>query len=199
MKDRGAILRDRLETLYGEIEVTRMKGVPILNPALSVAAIGFEPWQDYHFGVLLTPWFMNFVLLPKDAETFAQSQPSVGDKRRIQFPAGQVEFIVGHEDVLGYSLSCSLFSPVFEFSDQEAAVETAQAALTQVLAASDEDEDGDNDAEMRNLWAGKLPVPEDIRTPDAETEPPRHVTPSEISRRDLFRGASSRRVAEGQP
>jgi len=197
MQDHSPEIREKLEALYSEIEATRMKDVPILNPDLTVAAIGFEPWQEFHLGVLLTPWFMNLMLLPQDAEGFSESPPGVGEKWKIQLPAGQVEFIVGHEDVLGYSLSCSLFSPVFEFSDQEAAVETAQAALAQVLAASDEVEEEDDDAEMRNLWAGKLPSSEDGQPPDAEAA--RQTTPAEISRRDLFRGGSARGGAEGQP
>ena len=197
MQDPGIKISERLEALYSEIEATRMKDVPILNPALTVAAIGFAPWQEFHLGVLLTPWFMNLMLLPQDAQGFSELKPGVGEKRQIQLPAGQVEFIVGHEQALGYSLSCSLFSPVFEFSDQEAAVETAQAALAQVLAATDEAEEEDDDAEMRNLWAGKLPSSEDGQPPDAEAAP--QTAPAEISRRDLFRGASARSGAVGQP
>jgi len=199
MQDPGIKIGEGLEALYSEIEATRMKDVPVLNPALTVAAIGFAPWQDYHLGVLLTPWFMNLMLLPQDAEGFSESPPDVGEKWQIQLPAGQVEFIVGHEEVLGYSLSCSLFSPVFEFSDQEAAIETAQAALAQVLALPDDIEDGDDDAEMRDLWAGKLPAPDDRQVSDPEAASARQTSPPEISRRDLFRGTSARSIAEDQP
>ena len=42
-----------------------MAGVPMLNPALRVQAVGFRHWQSHWLGVLVTPWFMNLMLLPR--------------------------------------------------------------------------------------------------------------------------------------
>ena len=195
MQEQDVDIQGPLETLYREIEVTRMDGVPILNTELSVAAIGFDRWQEYYLGVLVTPWFMNLMLLPQIADVFSEENPRVGDKRKIQLPAGQVEFIVGHEDGLGFSLSCSLFSPMFEFADQAAAEETAQVALEQVLTSPDADEP-DEDADMRDIWAGKLPEPEPQE--EVEADEPQTAAPSEPSRRDLLRGSVSGAVAEEQ-
>lgn len=181
MQDSGAYIRDRLQDLYIEIEETRMEGVPILNAALSVAAFGFETWQDYHLGVLLTPWFMNLILVPQDQDAFLPTAPSVGEKIQIALPAGHVEFIVGYEEGFGHSLSCSLFSPVFEFEDQAAAVETAEAALAEVLKPANDDEA--EDADMRGIWAGRLPKPDPVE-PDA----PALNVPKEVNRRDFLRG-----------
>ncbi len=181
MQDSGAYIRDRLQDLYIEIEETRMEGVPILNAALSVAAFGFEPWQDYHLGVLLTPWFMNLILVPQEQDAFLPTAPSVGEKIQIALPAGHVEFIVGYEEGFGHSLSCSLFSPVFEFEDQAAAVETAEAALAEVLKPANDDEA--EDADMRGIWAGRLPKPDPVE-PDA----PALNVPKEVNRRDFLRG-----------
>lgn len=181
MQDSGAYIRDRLQDLYIEIEETRMEGVPILNAALSVAAFGFEPWQDYHLGVLLTPWFMNLILVPQEQDAFLPTAPSVGEKIQIALPAGHVEFIVGYEEGFGHSLSCSLFSPVFEFEDQAAAVETAEAALAEVLKPANDDEA--EDADMRGIWAGRLPEPDPVE-PDA----PALNVPKEVNRRDFLRG-----------
>ncbi len=190
MQEHAAQIRDRLGSLFREIETTRMDGVPILNPALEVAAFGFEPWQDYYLGVLLTPWFMNLVLLPRDPDAFALTKPKFGDKQQVRLPAGQVEFIVGHEEDTGFMLSCSLFSPVFEFDDQAAAEETALAALEQVLAEADADEP-DEDADMRAIWAGELPDPEPTADPEADSQDPVDPAPvvSDMSRRDLLRGS----------
>ncbi|GAA6177743.1 [NiFe]-hydrogenase assembly chaperone HybE [Sulfitobacter pacificus] len=181
MQDSGAYIRDRLQDLCIEIEETRMEGVPILNAALSVAAFGFEPWQDYHLGVLLTPWFMNLILVPQEQDAFLPTAPSVGEKIQIALPAGHVEFIVGYEEGFGHSLSCSLFSPVFEFEDQAAAVETAEAALAEVLKPANDDEA--EDADMRGIWAGRLPKPDPVE-PDA----PALNVPKEVNRRDFLRG-----------
>ena len=193
MQEHAAQIRDQLESLFREIETTRMDGVPILNPALQVAAFGFEPWQDYYLGVLLTPWFMNLVLLPQDPDAFARIKPKFGDKQKVRLSAGQVEFIVGHEEDIGFLLSCSLFSPVFEFEDQAAAAETALAVLEQVLLEADADTP-DEDADMRAIWAGELPDPAPTADPDADAQDPvDHVDRSPIvsgmSRRDLLRGS----------
>lgn len=110
-----------------------MDGVPILNEDLSVAAIGFEPYKDYYLGVLLTPWFMNLRLAPQNAEDFSSQSPKVGETLTVLLPAGQVEFLVWHEESYGYWLSCSLFSPMNEFADQSAVMETASAALKEAL------------------------------------------------------------------
>lgn len=185
---------DTLVSLYQEISDTRMEGVPILNNALSVAAFGFDGYQEYRLGVLLTPWFMNLVLMPLDAAEYAENAPQVGAKVNVNLPAGKVEFIVGYEEAIGHSLSCSLFSPVFEFADQDAAVQTAEAALAEILNADAETEDEDPD--MTNVWAGKLPEPE-LPEPDvAEDEGGAETVASgpvkDVSRRDFLRGGRAR-------
>jgi len=174
-------LCETLEALYREIEATRMDGVPILNEKLQVAALGFEPWQEYALGVLLTPWFMNLVLVPLDQGKFMESAPEIGAKRIVNVPAGQVEFILFFEEGFGWSLSCSLFSPMFEFADQAAALETAQAALDEILNESAELEAPEQD--MQDIWEGKLPEVAPREEPEGACEPPR-----EMDRRTFLRG-----------
>ena len=118
-----------LERTFQAIERERMQGIPILNPNLQVKALGFKRWQHYRLGILLTPWFMNVLLLPEEAEQALQ----VGVKRTVALPSGEYEFIVGHETEIGFYLSCSLFSPVFEFENQAAAETTAEIALLNLL------------------------------------------------------------------
>ncbi|HMT93973.1 [NiFe]-hydrogenase assembly chaperone HybE [uncultured Thiothrix sp.] len=117
----------RLELTFQVIERERMQCVPILNASLQVKAIGFKRWQEYRLGILLTPWFMNVVLLPELQDW------QVGSKQLIALPSGEYEFIVGHEIELGFYLSCSLFSPVLEFENQAAAEATAEIALLHLL------------------------------------------------------------------
>lgn len=194
---------ETLVSLYQEISDTRMEGVPILNNALSVAAFGFEDFQEYRLGVLLTPWFMNLVLLPLDASEYTENAPQVGTKVSVNLPAGKVEFIVGFEDAIGHSLSCSLFSPVFEFEDQDAAIQTAEAALAEVMNPDAETEDEDPD--MTDVWAGKLPEPE-LAEPD-ETEEEEEVSEmtetgpvKDVNRRDFLRGGRARdRARDAEP
>lgn len=170
-----------------------MADIPVLNKELSVDAFGFESQNGYHFGVLLTPWFMNLVLIPTTENADALDESQVGSKQSRILPAGRFEFIVGYEEKIGMYLSCSLFSPVFEFADQEAAIETAQAILEQVNTPIDKDaeEEIDEDADMREIWAGRLPEPEPeptVNEVEAEQIASKQEVPQKLSRRDLLRG-----------
>jgi [NiFe] hydrogenase assembly HybE family chaperone len=123
----AAAIQETLEAVFTRIEKERMADIPVLNTALSVEAVGFRQHGDDWLGVLITPWFMNLMLLPGDASEH-ESQPS-GDTSAIDLPAGRIEFIAGAEDGIGEYRMCSLFSPVFEFGDQATAVETAELVL----------------------------------------------------------------------
>lgn len=120
-----------LERAFRKVRDERMKDIPILNPALEVAAIGFREWQGHQVGVLLTPWFMNLILLPPDADAWPDEV--IGDSRSFVFPSGSYDFLLGEQDGIGRYRCCSLFSPVFEFSDQTVAVATAEAIMAELF------------------------------------------------------------------
>jgi len=124
---------ERLEKAFRGILETRMEGVPILNPALSVEAVGLRAWQGHWIGALVTPWFINLVVLPGDGAWRA-----VPDRDSVwyAFPAGRFEFIAGSECGLGPYHACSLFSPVREFGDHDTARETARVALESLFDPS---------------------------------------------------------------
>ena len=121
----------QLESLFRQIEQTRMQGIPILNPALQVQAIGFRQWDGPHgllwVGVLLTPWFMNLLLLPAAPDSLPPVPP--GGEVVVPLPGDALPFLAGHEDALGDYRLCSLFSPVLQFADQASACSTAEEVL----------------------------------------------------------------------
>jgi [NiFe] hydrogenase assembly HybE family chaperone len=119
-------LNQALELCFSKIQQQRMIDVPILNPNLQVQAIDFKEFQQTWLGVLITPWFMNLLYLRDD-------DLAISAKITHHFPAGQFEFIVSYEKELGFYQSCSLYSPMFAFQQQEIAVQTAQAALQALL------------------------------------------------------------------
>ena len=98
---------------------SRMAGLGIVNPALDVEAVSFAPWEGHWLGVMLTPWFMNLMLLPRDPAAWRSLPP--GAKRSYRFPAGDYEFVGARDEALGEYLVCSLFSPLSEFEDQATA------------------------------------------------------------------------------
>ena len=138
MSVRLAARVDLLTRCYRHIAATRMQGVALMNRALRVRAVGFEPWAegDAALGVLVTPWFMNLVWLPL-------AQPAaplpVGVARPREIGGQRLEFI-GMDEAwggLGSHEACSLFSPMFEFADAATAEATAQAVLTQLRPSAD--------------------------------------------------------------
>jgi [NiFe] hydrogenase assembly HybE family chaperone len=116
-----------LEQRFEAVLQQQMQDLPMINRALRVEAVGFRPWSDHWLGILVTPWFMNLVLMPR---LQARWQP-IGEResRHYVFPAGVFEFIGGRDIALGDYQACSLFSPMFEFADQGGARDTAIAAL----------------------------------------------------------------------
>jgi [NiFe] hydrogenase assembly HybE family chaperone len=109
-----------LTAAFERIAATRMAGLPMNNPALRVAAVGFRHWaEDYLVGVLITPWAVNLVLLGDGLRLAADRRQS------WDFPSGSYEFMGGEEPECGPFQFCSLFSPTFEFANQAAAEASA--------------------------------------------------------------------------
>ena len=133
----AALLAARLEAAFREIHVGRMRGIPLLNEALAVRAVGFRAHDGHLLGVLVTPWFMNLILAPGVDDDW--SALVSGAKELIAFPSGLYEFTAVHRavQVPGADLppykACALFSPMFEFSTMQQAIDTAEATLRGLL------------------------------------------------------------------
>ena len=117
-----------LETVFGRIAEERMAGLPIVNPALAVAAVGFRPWQDYWLGVLVTPWFMNLVARP----TVPDDAPELS-LRPFELPSARYDFSAAREEGIGLYFSCPLISPMARFASQAEALAVAEAVLDHVF------------------------------------------------------------------
>jgi [NiFe] hydrogenase assembly HybE family chaperone len=120
-----------LEAAFRRIEAGTMADVPILNPALRVQAVGFTRWQEHWLGIVITPWFMNLVLVPGAAESWQSVAP--GQRLFRNFPSGDFAFLGSDEPEVGEFQSCSLFSPMAQFADQDGARDVAHAALEALL------------------------------------------------------------------
>jgi len=123
----------RYEGIYEE----RMQELPIVNSRLAVEAVGFDQWEDRDLGVLITPWFMNLVLLPKSDELAEVPQ---GTQIECRFPSGPCELTVYQDEELGSYLAAVLFRTVADFPDQETAVAIAEEALAQIVTDAPEKE-----------------------------------------------------------
>jgi [NiFe] hydrogenase assembly HybE family chaperone len=130
----------------------RMQGLAFVNPALDVEAVAFAPWQGHWLGVLVTPWFMNLILAPRDAT--AWTPLALGERRSYPFPAGAFDFIGAIDDVAGEYQMCSLFSPLLHFDDQETARLVAGLAREALFDAANAEK---ADIPVGNLSAAPAP------------------------------------------
>jgi [NiFe] hydrogenase assembly HybE family chaperone len=168
----------RLVEAFSAVAV-RMAGLPFVNPTLAVEAVEFAPWQGHWLGVLLTPWFMNLVLTPRDRSLWRPVRQ--GRTRSYMFPAGAYEFIGAHDDIAGEYQLCSLFSPVLAFEDQETARLVARLARKALF-------DGDN-AEKPDMPLGNLsPHPDPRNAPPGPLERLETRRDAPQSKRDFLRG-----------
>mgnify|MGYP001811031239 CR=1 FL=1 len=128
-------LETALEAAFRQIAATRMRDMPLCNPALTVEAIGFRTWQNDRVGVLITPWSMNLICLP-GPDTLWQPASS-GSTHSLPLPSGDYDFMNAHEDAIAAYLSSSLFSPMFEFADMDQARAVAEAVLAEVFTVAE--------------------------------------------------------------
>lgn len=117
---------DALVDYYRQVHEKTFRELPIANARLDVEAVGFRPLGEHLLGVLITPWFMNLILLPG---TECWDDRPQGGACKLELPGGSVDCRVSHEHALGTILSAALFSTVADFPDQEIAREVARETL----------------------------------------------------------------------
>ena len=179
----------RLEQAFRTVHAERMQGLAFVNPALRVEAVAFEPWRGYWLGVMLTPWSMNLMLMPRDP--VAWRPLAVGEKRRYMFPAGEFDFISALAEGIGEYLICSLFSPVLEFVDHASAHETARLARAELFDARHAEPADGPAGRPEHATQRDEHATETAPGPIARVERALHAP---LSRRELLRG---RFVGEG--
>ncbi len=129
MDDEAAVaLGAALAARYAEIHAGPMRDMPVCNPALTVAPVGFRGFGANAAGVVITPWFMNLVIVGALARDIA-----AGARCLVALPAGDVDFVAGVLEDFCSILSCSLFSPMFDFPDMTTAQMTAREAMASLF------------------------------------------------------------------
>ncbi len=169
-------LAARVQRTFECVRRERMAGLPFVNEVLQVELVGLRRWRGLWLGVLVTPWFMNLVLLPGDDAVDGDEVPAAwpavrtGEYAQFTFPAAVLGFLAGKEGDVGDYLSCSLFSPMFEFADHDTARRTAEACLAALFDAA-----------------------------AASTAPAERGAPESNSKRDFLRGRWQSSAAPSEP
>lgn len=146
---------DQLVADFTEVWHAKMRDVPLVNKALKVEAVGFRAWNGHLLGVLVSPWFMNLVLLPEDQDWSALVP---GEKEIVAFPSGDYEFLYNVREMTGGYKSCSLFSPMGEFTRQKYATDVARAVM-EALFIEEHRADTDRAADIRAAREAELNPP----------------------------------------
>jgi len=182
-------LAPQLQAHFTGILEQHMKDVPIVNPDVQIETRAWRVLDDNTLCVMITPWFMSLMLFPPEEMRYSADWKT-GDTYDHAFPSGVYSFTAAFDEELGFYQSCSLFSPMFEFSNHELAVEVADAAMHALFVTPDDvnaERDSSTDSEENPHSGLSL---KDVETPDSDTtRPGPHQTnePAPLSRRYLLR------------
>ncbi len=99
---------------FRQVDAT-MRDLPVYNGKIAIEAIGFRPFgESALIGVMLTPWFMNLVLLPVVPEPMRMAE--IGRPVEIELPGAKRIFMISGNEIVGLYRSHSLHSPVLTFT-----------------------------------------------------------------------------------
>lgn len=117
---------------------TAMRDLPIYNPALKVEAHGFAPLEgEGLIGILISPWFMNLVILPDPVAPIEAGRYGAG--RKVLLPRGPQLFRLAGDSTLGTIWTASLHSPMDVFRSQPQARAEARLRLAEALTPPEAD------------------------------------------------------------
>ncbi|WP_439525339.1 [NiFe]-hydrogenase assembly chaperone HybE [Roseovarius mucosus] len=158
-----------LVTDFTEVWHGKMRDVPIVNKLLHVQAVGFHVHEGRPIGVLISPWFMNLVVLAGEGEDWSTLVP--GTKEVIGFASGEYEFIHNVREMVGGYKACSLFSPMGEFRSQAQAVDVARAVMV-ALFQDEHRAETDRAADIRAAREAELALLDVPAMPEVLLEAP---------------------------
>jgi len=146
---------ERLLALYRATE-PRMRDLPFYNDGLSIEAVGFRDWEGHRLGILITPWFMNLILLPGAEDDWSAVEQ--GDQSDWHLPSETVRFTANRsEDEDEVFLAAPVFTNVIGVPDHEAAKNIAAQVLQSLLAKPGSEEAAPGHAvSRRDLFRGRL-------------------------------------------
>lgn len=135
---RPAVARDEdpstfLEAHYRHVWQTRMHDMPFLNPALTVATVGFIRHDGDWLGVVITPWFLNLFLLSGGGQLWGDIP--AGERRYLELPCGALQFIADDDPDIGPYQYCPLIAPVDQIPDMASAQQAAVDAMQTLISA----------------------------------------------------------------
>lgn len=202
----GADMRDpqlvaaQLQRTFEQIHVQSMQGIPILNTNIRVEAVGFRLHEGRVLGIIICPWLMNLVLLPRDDEDWSGME--LGHKQPHEFSDRIYKFMVNEYEGIGPCQTHSLYSPMRAFACHEQAVDSARAFLEDLFSERELSEEERIDEELLGRVLRDEDVSAEVNLDDFAEVKPVQAMPGQgmlqqatgvrvkekISRRDLLLG-----------
>ncbi|SOB93449.1 [NiFe]-hydrogenase assembly chaperone HybE [Rhodobacter maris] len=163
---------------FREIWHSKMRDVPLVNKALAIEAVGFRSHEGRGLGVLVSPWFMNLVVLPGAEEDWSALVP--GAKEDMHFPSGIYEFIHNRREMVGGYKACALFSSMGDFQSQMQARDVARAVMGELFKPENRAETtrgaeirASREAEIEAVHAAEAAAAEAVTRGEALAQPSR--------------------------
>ena len=130
---------DDLVKRFRQIGLERIYGLPVYNEALTVEAVDFRACDGGMIGALVTPWFLNIMLLPDDTSNLQNRQ--LGEKVKFTLETGEHDFVIGEDEEIGYYLFRTVTSPTQCYKKQVAAVTSGKKALRTLLTPPEQEQE----------------------------------------------------------
>ncbi len=122
-----------LEAHFRHVWQTRMHDLPFVNAKLAVEATGFQRCEGDWLGVVITPWFLNLVLISGGGQLWGDIP--AGERRYLNLPCGTMQFIADDDPDIGPYQYCPLIAPVDSLPDMTTARFVAADAIKTVFSA----------------------------------------------------------------
>lgn len=155
---------------FRRVHAERAGELPGVNLALAVEAVGFTRHDGDWLGVMITPWFLDLMLVSGGGGLWGDIP--AGQRRYLNLPCGTLPFTAADDPELGPYQYSPLIAPVTALPDMAAARKAAVEALAAALALP-----------VAAIAAAVQPA-----GPNAADEPPEAV-----SRRGFLRRLTGRR------
>ncbi len=111
-----------------------MRDLPIYNHTVTIESVGFRLFNEVQLlGVVLTPWFMNLMILP--ITPVPMNMAEISKTVSVELPVGPRAFVVGGDEVVGLYKAHSLHSPVLSFTLPGQARAEAQRQLALLMTS----------------------------------------------------------------
>lgn len=118
-----------LEDYFKQVATKEMNDMDICNQNIQVEAVGFHLYENHWLGMVITPWFLNLMLLPQEGQPWPELIEQKGNDIALEFPCGNLNFTPRVDPIIGSHLVCSLASPVKDYKTHEELVTVAHQIL----------------------------------------------------------------------